>query len=187
MGLTASLLALSSILGFASIANAATFNFSFSNEDGPVAGTVEGTIKLPDGDFDNQPASSIVVTSAPPALGYTLPFDVLANFTSVIENTFTVAAGAVDPLSSRFTAFVTPPPSAVGSAFSLNGTPVADFGGTLFSVDLTPIPSSGVFDADNSTLSYSAASATTPDPTSVITLIGAGVLGVASKKLKKKA
>ena len=57
----------------------------------------------------------------------------------------------------------------------------------MFSVDLTPIPSSGVFDADNSTLSYSAASATTPDPTSVITLIGAGVLGVASKKLKKKA
>ncbi|MGK7947173.1 MAG: PEP-CTERM sorting domain-containing protein, partial [Microcystaceae cyanobacterium] len=56
-------------------AQAATFNFSFSNEDGSVPGTVEGTIELPDGD-GTFAASSIFVNSAPAALGYTLPFDI---------------------------------------------------------------------------------------------------------------
>ena len=61
----ASFLTVATVLGTADVANAATFTFSFSNEDGIVNGAVSGTIQLPDGDFSNQPATSIVVNSAP--------------------------------------------------------------------------------------------------------------------------
>ncbi|MFM7713952.1 MAG: PEP-CTERM sorting domain-containing protein, partial [Microcystis sp.] len=58
-------------------ASAATFNFSFSNVQGPVSGTVQGTLTLPDGDGTNLAATSLIVNSAPAAPGYTLPFNVL--------------------------------------------------------------------------------------------------------------
>ena len=60
------------VMGAFDVANAATFNFSFSNEDGAVPGTVEGTIELPDG-YGIFAASNLTVTSAPVALGFTLP------------------------------------------------------------------------------------------------------------------
>ncbi len=182
MGVSATLLALSTVLTSVDMANAATFNFSFSNEDGAVNGTVSGTIELPDGDFVNQPATSLIITSAPPALGYTVPVDVLANPTFVSSNIFTVVGGAIDNAVSRFAAFFS------SSSFGLRSPGIAFFG-TGLSLQSSINSSSGVQDDDSSTLVYSPASNTpvsTPEPTSVITLIGVGVLGVASK-LKKKA
>ena len=78
----------------APVASAATFNFSFSNVTGPVNGTVQGTLTLPDGDGTNA-ATSLIVTSAPAALGYTLPFDVMANLTNLLSNSFTVSGGVI--------------------------------------------------------------------------------------------
>ncbi len=69
--------------------------------------------------------------------------------------------------------------------FGLNATFA---GGASYLTDINnpgnAVVDTGVFDADSSTLTYSAA--TTPEPTSIITLLGLGVLGVASN-LKKKA
>ena len=160
------------MLGSAGIANAATFNFSFTNENGPVAGTVTGTITLPDGD-GTFAATAITVTSAPAALGYTTPLS--ANVATTL-NTFQVVGGAIVKAASAF---------ATGS---LGGT-LSPFGlsspaGTLLGTSGGGNPTNGVLDSDNSSLTYTAS---TPEPTSVITLIGVGVLGVASKKLKKKA
>jgi len=178
LGVSATLLALSSVLTSVTVANAATFNFSFSNEDGPVNGTVSGTITLPDGN-GTFPASNITVTSAPAALGYTLPFNVFAGLPNIIQNTFTVVGGMINNAVSVFGA---QNDSTLGS-FAFNFPTF----GTLASILDNGSPSSGVLDSDNSTLVYSSnAPATTPEPTSVITLIGIGVLGVASK-LKKKA
>jgi hypothetical protein len=179
LGLTATVLALGSMLGSASIANAATFNFSFDNQDGAVNGTVSGTITLPDGD-GTFPASSIIVTSAPATLGYTLPLDVLNGVVAVTSNTFNVVGGIINAATSIFASQVT------GNAiFGLN----AGFGNsylTDINNQFTFVENTGVLDNGNSTLLYSSnPPASTPEPTSVITLIGVGVLGVASK-LKKK-
>ena len=67
-------------------------------------------------------------------------------------------------------------------AFRLNFSPQ----GSLLNIEGSGI-SDGVVDSDNSTLAYGTPStATTPEPTSIITLMRVGVLGLASK-LKKKA
>lgn len=164
------------------MAHAATFNFSFSNEDGPVNGTVQGTIELPDGD-GTFAATSVIVTSAPAALGYTVPLDILGSPVNVFDNSFTVVNGVIDEVASildiEFDSNV---------VFALNSP---FFGGASYLTDINNpangVVDTGVFDSDSSTLTYSAAVAeTTPEPTSIITLLGVGVLGVASK-LKKKA
>jgi hypothetical protein len=165
------------------VAHAATFNFSLSNVSGNTPGTVEGTIELPDGD-GTFAATSIVVTSAPAALGYTTPFDVIANAVNSFANSFTVVGGEIDAATSN-TAIVFNVGTADASAFSL-GFPGF---GSLLGVNGVPVTNSinGVVDVNDTTLAYSAVTAeTTPEPTSIVTLLGVGVLGVASK-LKKKA
>ncbi|MGB5595088.1 MAG: hypothetical protein WBM62_13750, partial [Crocosphaera sp.] len=179
----ASVLAVASVLGSANVAHAATFNFSFSNVIGNTPGTVEGTIELPDGD-GTFAATSIVVTSAPAALGYTTPFDVLANSLDILVNSFNVLGGEIDDATSNV-AIIFNVGTANGSVFSL-GFP--GFGSRL-GVNGIPVTggNNGVVDVNDTTLAYSAVTAeTTPEPTSIVTLLGVGVLGVASK-LKKKA
>ena len=180
MGLGVTILALSSVLGSASIANAATFNFYFENEDGAVDGAVQGTIELPDGDGSGLAASSIVVTSAPAGLGRTTPFDIFANFTTFFANSFTVVGGMIDFGASEFGA---------QDNVTFNGNFGLNFpgAGTFFNAAGSNDLFSGVVDSDSSTLADAPpAPASTPESTSMITLIGVGVLGVASK-LKKKA
>ena len=94
LSLGASFLAAATIVGSAHVAQAATFNFSFSNVDGPVSGTVQGTIGLPDGN-GTFAATLVIVTSAPAALGYTFPYNVLADLTSIFANSFTLSGGAI--------------------------------------------------------------------------------------------
>ena len=166
------------MLASASVANAATFNFSFSNVEGAVGGTVEGIIELPDGD-GTFAATSVTVTSAPAILGYPLPVDFVDG--GEIANSFTIISGMIDATVSTF---VNPFPVSFpfGTALALND----GFEGSLLNVPGSGVTSSGVQDLDSSTLNYSNASATTPESTSMITLIGLGLLGVGSK-LKKKS
>jgi hypothetical protein len=93
------LLALGGILSAAVLSNgliapkasAITYNFSFSNQSGDIAGTVEGRIVLPDGDGTGIPATSITVTSVPTELGYSSPPLTFTTFSS----SFTVAGGLI--------------------------------------------------------------------------------------------
>ena len=160
----------------APVASAATFNFSFSNVGGPVSGTVQGTLTLPDGDGTNLAATSVIVTSAPAALGYTLPFDVLANFSGV-GNSFTVSGGVItassfaaqnnnaDTLALNFL------PGILGSAFSVQGG-----GGNILS---------GVLDVNSTTLTYSPAAPTTvPEPATVLGLLSVAGVGLLCKGRK---
>ncbi|ACK67181.1 hypothetical protein PCC8801_3204 [Rippkaea orientalis PCC 8801] len=171
---------LSGIIGFTNVANAATFGFSFSNVNGPVGGTVEGTIELGDGD-GTFAATSVIVTSAPAALGYTEPFDILANFTTVLSNTFTVTGGMINSAASSFAACsngCTSPAS--GLLLNFPGV------GTALSIQNTIFVTNGVLDSFNSTLSYSSTGAV-PEP---LTMLGAGAAvafgGVFKKKLAAK-
>ncbi|MFM1841973.1 MAG: hypothetical protein RLZZ490_709 [Cyanobacteriota bacterium] len=164
---------LASLALTANPAQAINYNFTFSNVTGPVAGTVAGTITLPDGD-GTFAATGITVTSAPAALGYTYPFDVLANLTTVGQNTFTVTGGAIDPVASSFYAYFTPD-NIVVSAFGLSATlPNAFFPGSSFTIQQSTDVTNGVVDVNNSTLAFSA----TPVPleTDSLPVIGSTVL-----------
>ena len=179
--LAASVLALASVVASANLANAATFSFSFSNENGPVSGTVEGITELPDGD-DIFEATSIIVTSAPAALGYTIPLDVLIGASSVFINSFTVVDGMIDAGASFFESSI--------NGSNLFGLNTAFSGGASYLTNINnpdfETVNTGVLDSDSSTLTYSVIIPTTPEPTSLLTLLSVGALGVASK-LKKKA
>ncbi len=162
MGLTASILALGSFLGSASIAEAATFSFSTSTPD-----TITGTIVLPDGDGSFVP-TSVTLNSVPAGFEDALSIDFATGATAVPNGVFVVVAGAIDAATTSFL-------NTIGDftlTFSGGGTP------TVFLDDnVTPATAQGA-------VTYAAS---TPEPTSVVTLIGVGVLGVASKKFKKKA
>ncbi|CCI12299.1 conserved exported hypothetical protein [Microcystis aeruginosa PCC 9806] len=162
----------------APVASAATFNFSFSNVGGPVSGTVQGTLTLPDGDGTNLSATSLIVTSAPSALGYTLPFNVLANSTGVFDNSFTVSGGVIT--ASSFGAQYN------SEAFTLNLSPGSL--GSLFSVQGAANLFSGVVDLNSTTLTYSPAAPTTvPEPATVLGLLSVAGVGLLCKgrKLEK--
>ncbi len=72
-------------------AEAATYTFSFSNEDGAVPGDVSGTIVLPNGD-GTFAATSVVVDAFPAALNLGTPPIIAGLFE---ENSFTVSAGNI--------------------------------------------------------------------------------------------
>ncbi|GBL14080.1 hypothetical protein MTo_01375 [Microcystis aeruginosa NIES-1211] len=163
----------------APVASAATFNFSFGNVTGPVSGTVQGTLTLPDGDGTNLAATSLIVTSAPSALGYTFPFNVLANFTAnVPANSFTVSGGVIT--ASSFAAQNNADilalnyfPGSLGNTFSVKG------GASIFT---------GVLDVNSTTLTYSPAAPTTvPEPATVLGLLSVAGVGLLCKgrKLEK--
>jgi hypothetical protein len=166
----------------ASPARAGLYNFSFSNVEGPVAGSVQGTLVLPDGDGVFS-ASSLIVTSAPASLGYTLPFNILANFTSVLENAFLVNGGAIDVHQSSFTAYFADGPD--GSALSLSGTAFSGTPGSLFNSQLTANVTTGVFNGNNSILVFASASGPAPAPGPVPLLGSLAAFGY-SRKLRKK-
>ncbi|MCZ8250449.1 MULTISPECIES: PEP-CTERM sorting domain-containing protein [unclassified Microcystis] len=157
----------------APVASAATFNFSFSNVTGPVNGTVQGTLTLPDGDGTNLAATSLIVTSAPAALGYTLPFDVLANFTFVFGNSFTVSGGVIT--ASSFAA------ENSTEALTLNFLPGSV--GNLFSVAGAGDGFSGVVDVNSTTLTFTPV----PEPATVLGLLSVAGVGLLCKgrKLEK--
>ena len=126
------------------------FNFSFNNVSGPVNGTVSGTLDLPNGD-GTFAATSLKINSAPAALGYTQPVDVLSYFPTVHVNSFTVSNGTITASS-----FAVENPT---DAFAFNFAP--GIYGTLLSKVGQTDALSGVADINSTTLTYSPA---TPVP-----------------------
>ncbi|WP_414552696.1 hypothetical protein [Anabaena sp. CCY 0017] len=86
-------------LGFAGTAQAAIFNFSFSNENGAVNGDVKGTIELADGD-GTFAATSVMITSLPGGLGLTAPVNALSS--GSLENVFSVVGGQINLAGTGF-------------------------------------------------------------------------------------
>jgi Methyltransferase domain len=84
--------------------HALSFNFSFSNGVGTIAGTVTGEI---DGLTDNTtgPATAVFVDSAPPVFNLTTPFSV--PIAGATDNSFTVSSGAIT--DSHFLSAPSPP------------------------------------------------------------------------------
>lgn len=142
----------------------AVYTFSFQNIDGPVSGTVSGTITLPDGDGTFQ-ASSIFILSAPAALGYTTPFDVLTVMTLNIANSFDVSGGQIQA-SSSFAS------QSNANAFTLNYFTF----GSLLSLISGGGRTSGVVDLNGTTLTYGVASVPEPSP---LAIFGIGALCLA--------
>jgi hypothetical protein len=126
------------------------FNFSFDNINGQVNGTVSGTLALPNGDGAFA-ATSLKINSAPAALGYTQPVDVLSYFPFVLGNSFTVFNGTIT--ASSFAA------TNLTNGLALNYVP-GTFGSSLTTVGTT-YEFSGVADINSTTLTYSPA---TPVP-----------------------
>jgi hypothetical protein len=126
------------------------FNFSFDNTNGPVNGTVSGTLDLPNGD-GTFAATSMKINSAPAALGYTQPVDVLSYFPDVLSNSFTVSNGTITASS-----FAAQNPT---EGFAFNFLP-GTFGSLLSKVG-ADTALSGVADINSTTLTYSPA---TPVP-----------------------
>jgi hypothetical protein len=144
--------------GWVGQADATIYQFSFSNVEGGTAGTVMGLIDLPDGD-GTFAATALSVTSAPPALGYTLPLNVFAAMPTNYANSFTVSGGlitassfgrqnATDYFTLEFLAF-----------------------GSLLNVAGSTIPEGGVMDTTSSTLMFAAV----PEPSALVL----GVTGLA--------
>ena len=127
------------------------FNFSFNNTVGPVNGTVSGTLDLPDGN-GTFAATSIKINSAPAALGYTQPVDVLSYFPTLIGNSFTVFNGTIT--ASSF--------AAINSTDGLTLNYVPGIIGSFLNTVGTAYEFSGVADINSTTLTYS--SVPTPVP-----------------------
>ncbi len=151
-------------------ASAAVFNFSFSNEDGSVNGTIEGTIELPDGD-GILAATSLVVSSAPDELGFTIPIDILEGVSNVVNNTFTVTNASIDIANTSFGAVN----STEGFALNFGGGAGISFLNTAGTGEIT----SGVLDVDSSTLVITAV----PEP---LTILGAGAAVAFGTGFKRK-
>jgi len=126
------------------------FNFSFNNTVGPVNGTVSGTLDLPDGN-GTFAATSIKINSAPAALGYTQPVDVLSYFPTLIGNSFTVFNGTIT--ASSF--------AAINSTDGLTLNYVPGIIGSFLNTVGTAYEFSGVADINSTTLTYTPA---TPVP-----------------------
>lgn len=164
----ASLVTVASVVGSASVANAATFNFSFSNETGSVPGTVEGMIELPDGD-GVLAATSVIVTSAPSEV---LPPSGINFVPNAQFNSFEVVNGEIVNSSVNFSFLST----------------TSDFTLDFFGLDLVILTNevTGDFvEASIESVNFTDVTST-PEPTSIISLLGVTVLGIASQ-LKKKA
>ena len=82
----------------ATAAQAAVYNYSFTNDVGNTAGTVMGAVTLADGDGVDLAASSVTITDISWLVG-----DILIEFISpgvtVVTNNFTVAGGLITDYS----------------------------------------------------------------------------------------
>ena len=169
----ATLAATSGLLLIPTPSQASVFNFSFTNEDGSIPGTVTGEIDVADISDGTTTLDSLTILSAPD--GLTFPATPLTGF---FENSVTISGGEITD--------ITVTPSVIGSdiLFSLDSdffTPAGTFlGAGSFST------TNGVFDADSSTLTFSSASAPTnvPEPGTILALL-VGTSGILIFKTKK--
>jgi hypothetical protein len=164
------------IIGSVSQAQAASFKFSFQNINGPVNGTVEGLITLPDGDGSFS-ASQVDILAYPAALGLgQAPINAMAGGTS--GNLFTVSGGQIT--SSDFVGLINSYTAlGLNSSLANSSYGVYTFLDTLNGIDagLT-----GVRDNTSSTLTYTSP---TPIP-GPAPLLGAFAAFGFCRKLRRK-
>ncbi|MDJ0843395.1 hypothetical protein [Crocosphaera sp.] len=163
-------LAVASVFSSASVVNAATFSFSFSDENlsaAGVPGTVEGTIELPDGDGIFA-ANSVVVTSSPAEVSPPNGTDFFAN---AQLNSFEVIEGEIINSNINFSS-------------STNNFILSFFGSSF--ATLTNQATADIVQSNINSVNFTPVAVTTSEPSSVITLMTIGVLGLTSK-LKKKS
>ena len=159
----------------ASGAQAATYGFSFSNEDGAVPGTVSGTVELPDGD-GVLAAVAVTILALPEVLGLgSGPID--AALGNIIENEFRVEGGVI--VDAVFLSLLN---SQTALAFSTSLDSGSTFLDRLYGEDLG---ASGVRDADSSTLSF-AALAAVPLPAGM-PLLGLAITGLCIAARSRRA
>jgi hypothetical protein len=166
----------------ADAAEAASFGFSFSNENGQVNGIVEGTIELPDGDGVFA-ATSVVVTSAPAALGYTLPEDFLGgNYPAINLNRFEVSGGAI--VSVLFSAIN---PGQEGLVLLFNTPASLPPYSALNSVGSNDI-TSGVWDINSNTVQFTSLDTpSVPEPVSLLSLFALAGVAAGTALQKQQA
>jgi hypothetical protein len=161
-------LATVAISTLAQSASAATFNFSFSNVNGSVAGTVQGTITLPDGN-GTFAASAVTVTSAPAALGYTTPLPLNLAIGNLAQNTFTVVGGQINAGLSNF--FYVFPGNSNAIGLRADSAIFGSSNGLVTFFDSASggfLGSPGVLNSNNSTLTFT--STAVPEPATVLGL-----------------
>ena len=144
--------------------------------NGPIAGTVSGTLELPDGD-GTFAATSIIVDSAPAALGYTLSFDAILEFDNELFNTFTVIGGLIADAEYGAQRNASIGQAAGGLALSLSG-----FGSQLIPSN-SNVADSGVVDFADATLSFGDVTPV-PLPAS-LPLVLMGLAGLAGLRTRK--
>jgi hypothetical protein len=107
-------------------------------------------------------------------LGYTLPVDVFT-FGTPNSNSFVVVGGMIDISLSSLEIL-----GGTGTGFSLRGPSFGTFLNVPNSFDVV----SGVLDTDSSTLTFTPASATTPEPSILLGLLAVGSMGALARKRK---
>lgn len=160
---SASTLAVIFLLAFPLSAQAVVMTYSFDNVQGALAGSVSGTITLPEGDGFFA-ATKVTLDMGPTGLNYSLPL-VLTDF-DVIENYFTVSGGVIDKANSFFLSFINP-----DTAFALNLPSLsnASFVDVLNAAD---VGETGVRDNGSTTLNFGIAnSSSIPLPATVSMLL----------------
>ncbi|RQH25147.1 PEP-CTERM sorting domain-containing protein [Okeania hirsuta] len=168
-----------------SAASAATFGFSFSNEDGIVNGTVEGTIELIESPVrdDRFLATSFIVTSSPD-LGYNLPLNIFTDINQPTANRFVVVGGEINGLLFVSTNGTEGLFLQLLPVITETGSEFIGFAG-LTSVG-TPNLFFGVVDLDGSTLTFTSLSTTipetVPEPGTILGLLTVGSLGALTRK-----
>ena len=149
-------------------AEAATYGFSFLNEDGAIAGTVTGLIEIADGDGLGLAATSVQVTSAPFGLGYFFfPEEFISASYTLFQNSFDVVGGAI-----------------VDGVFAATNTTeglVLNDGITFLNQVGTANPLSGVADIDSSSLAFTPAAVPLPAG-AVLLLTSIAGLGLARRR-----
>ncbi|SLN20605.1 hypothetical protein PEL8287_00856 [Roseovarius litorisediminis] len=169
-------LATAALLVATSAANAATFSFSFSNENGLVSGDVTGLILTPDGD-GTFAINSLTIQTAPAGIGFGLP--VVIN--SFFQNSITVAGGNVTDSSITSLFLGGTAISLAGDTGGVNGASFLDLlGGANFGA-------TGVRDADSSTLTFAAVGAVPLPAALPLMAAGFGLFGLMGWRRKKAA
>jgi hypothetical protein len=126
--------------GVSSSASATSYDYSFSNVDGAVNGTVTGTIVLPNGD-GTFTATSVSIDSYPSALG--LGPTPISSYIQELENTFTVSGGNITSgefegnLDGETALFISSDFLTGGSGLDLEGCGCLASEGVRDSTDLT--------------------------------------------------